>query len=58
MFGVYLGALAFGAVLIGVTLFFGGQDFDADTDVDLDVDPDFEVDHADAVLGAEAFVDI
>lgn len=57
MFGVYLGALAFGAVLIGVTLFFGGQDFDADTDVDLDVDPDFEVDHADAVLGAEALVD-
>ena len=61
MLGLYLGALAFGAVLIGVTLFFGGHDFEADADVDMDLDHDLDVDldhdlgadHGDAVFGPD-----
>jgi len=57
MLGLYLGALAFGAVLIGVTLFFGGHDFDADTDVDLDVDHELGADHGDVLFGADSIGD-
>lgn len=57
MLGLYLGALAFGAVLIGVTLFFGGHDFDADVDVDLDIEHDLGADHGDAIFGHDSLTD-
>lgn len=57
MLGLYLGALAFGAVLIGVTLFFGGHDFDADMDVDLDIEHDLGADHGDAIFGHDSLTD-
>jgi hypothetical protein len=41
MLGLYLGTLAFGAVLMGVSLLFGGSDFEHDLDCDLDHDLDF-----------------
>ena len=38
MLGLYLGTLAFGVVLIGVSMVFGGHDLDTDADFDVDVD--------------------
>jgi hypothetical protein len=43
MLGYYLGALAFGGVLILASLVFGDTDSDVDTDVDMDADIDGEV---------------
>ena len=65
MLGLYLGAMVFGAVLIGVTLFFGSHDFDADTDLDVDLDHDLDMDvdadlgavHGDAVFGPDGLAE-
>lgn len=42
MLALYLAAFGFGAVLIGVSLFFGGADKDFDKDVGADLDKDFD----------------
>lgn len=50
LMALYLFCIAFGAVLIGASLFLGGGDLDADVDADVDVD-------ADADLDSEAHLD-
>lgn len=59
MLGLYLAALGFGGVLIGVSLFFGGtdKDFDKDFDVEADVDHDVDLD-ADHDLDLDGDVDL
>ena len=61
MTGIYLAALGFGSVLVGVSLLLGGDadkdiDKDLDLEVDGDVDGDFDAD-ADADFDADADVD-
>ncbi|MCB9673608.1 MAG: hypothetical protein H6737_00745 [Alphaproteobacteria bacterium] len=63
MLGLYLAALGFGSVLIGVSLFFGGADKDFDKDFDVEADHDVEVDSdvdadADVDVDADADVDL
>ena len=57
MLGLCLGALAFGGILIGVSILLGGGDHDFDKDLDLsgdvDLDADLDLD-ADADLDLEA----
>lgn len=55
MLGLYLGALAFGGLLIGVSILMGGGDADFDKDVDFgaDVDADIDLD-----VDADADVDL
>ncbi len=44
MIGLYIGALAFGGILIGVSILLGGGDGDFDKDFDMSADADFDVD--------------
>ena len=44
MLGLYLAALGFGSVLIGVSIFFGGSDKDFDKDFDVEAEADFDGD--------------
>lgn len=47
MFSLYVASLIFGGILIGFSLFFGGDhdsDLDVHTDVDLDVDAHIDID--------------
>lgn len=55
LMAVYLFCIAFGAVLIGASLVFGGHDVDADADVDL---ADADLDAGDVDLDADADADI
>ncbi len=43
MLPVYLAAAAFGMVLIGASVIFGGKDLDHDADGSIDLDKDFEI---------------
>lgn len=46
MLGIYLATLGFGAILIGLSLVFGGGDTDKDVVIDKDLDLDKDVDLA------------
>lgn len=56
MLGLYLGSLAFGGILIGLSIFLGGGEHDFDKDLELGVDGDFDAD-LDADLDADFDVD-
>lgn len=56
MIGLYIGALAFGGILIGVSILLGGGDGDFDKDFDMSADADFDVDaDVDADIGGGGF---